>query len=802
MSLAPCQVNNTPAPGERIRVRGLVQGVGFRPFVWRLANEFGLAGDVRNDSEGVLIHLWGSPALRHQFIHRLHRETPQLARIDALESEPLHTPNQHTDFQITASTHGDVHTGIVADAATCAQCYSEVVSSANRRHAYAFTNCTHCGPRLSIVRAIPYDRANTSMAQFALCPECRREYDDPADRRFHAQPNACSDCGPHVWLEGNESVAAELQIENWIDAVVRLLRQGKTVAIKGVGGIHLACDATNASAVARLRKRKHRPDKPLALMARDTTMIQRYCALTALESSLLCSPAAPIVLLDCHGPNVLPEVVAPKQHCYGFMLPYSPLHHLLMAQLDAPIVLTSGNRSNEPQCIDNTQARRGLTGIADALLLHNRDIVNRVDDSVVRIIAGAPAIIRRARGYAPTPLQLPKGFACAPDILAFGGELKSTFCLLKDGQAILSQHLGNLENAATNAAYRDTLALYQNLYQHEPEVLAIDSHPEYLPSKLGREQAEAGGTPLQIIQHHHAHIAACLADNQCSPDTTPVLGMALDGTGYGDDGTLWGGEFLLADYHGYQRLGSLTPVAMPGGAQAIHQPWRMAYAHLRRAGNWDALARKHACLSFFKAVQQKPLTTLNGMIESGFNSPLTSSCGRLFDAVAAVIGLCQTISYEGQAAIELEAAVHAPALVYDQGYPFIITHKNELPRVDPQPMWSALLQDLAGSVATGVIAARFHLGLAQAITQMVQHLAQQQNNTWGNRIALSGGVMQNSILTSLLIEQLESLGYQVLRHRHVPANDGGLSLGQAAIAAARTIELSNNPNYRSSLPCA
>ncbi|MGH8282921.1 MAG: carbamoyltransferase HypF [Gammaproteobacteria bacterium] len=785
-----------PGTGEAIRVRGLVQGVGFRPTVWRLARDCGLVGEVCNDAEGVLIRAWGEAAARERFLHRLRGEAPPLARIDAVESVPLAGESPVTDFRIIASAHGEVHTGIVADAATCDACIADIRDPTNRRHRYAFTNCTHCGPRLSIVKRIPYDRAHTSMVAFPMCDACRAEYENPADRRFHAQPNACAKCGPRLWLESTGEPSIDVAGDP-IDATVRLLQAGHIVAIKGLGGIHLACDAVNAEAVKRLRQRKHRYGKPFALMACDVETIRRYCGLSAAEEELLHAPAAPIILLNADGPERLADGVAPGLRCYGFMLPYTPLHHLLMAGLDAPIVLTSGNRSEEPQCIGNTEARTRLAGIADALLLHDREIVNRVDDSVIRPIAGAPALLRRARGYAPAPLRLPAGFGDAPGVLAFGGEYKNTFCLLKDGAAILSQHLGDLENAVANTAWQETLALYLKLFEHRPQVLAIDAHPDYLASKVGQEWAGANGCELITVQHHHAHVAACMADNGLDPDTKPVLGVALDGTGYGGDGTAWGGEFLLADYRGYRRLASFAPVAMPGSAQAIRQPWRMAYVHLHRCGDWDSLAANYADLPFFRALADKPLATLNGMIESGFNSPLTSSCGRLFDAVAAVVGLRQTVVYEGQAAMELEAAVDATALADGKPYPFAISVEDELPRLDPQPMWQALLCDLREGVSVGVMAARFHTGLAQAIALMIQHLSTLHDNAWAGRVALSGGVFQNAVLSVELIRRLESRGLKVLRHARVPANDGGLSLGQAAIAAARAIHSAASEDSKS-----
>jgi len=786
MALVTRHRNVGSAPGESIRVRGLVQGVGFRPAVWRLANECGLSGDVSNDADGVIIHIWGAPAARGRFVRRLHREAPPLAQIDALERAPLEGPPPDARFHIVASRSGNVRTGVVPDAAACPQCLREVLDVRDRRYGYPFTNCTNCGPRLSIVSRIPYDRGNTSMSAFVMCPTCRHEYEDPRDRRFHAQPNACPDCGPRLSLEPLRGTRIELGADP-IESTRRLLQAGHIVAIKGIGGIHLACDATNRDAVGQLRSRKHRFDKPFAVMGRDEPMIRRYCRLSEGEAALLHSPAAPIVLLDSDGPERLAHGVAPGQRCYGFMLPYTPLHCLLMFGLDVPIVLTSGNRAEEPQCIDNQEARDRLGDIADHLLLHDRQIVNRLDDSVIRVIAGAPTLLRRARGYAPAPLRLPIGFGAAPQVLAFGGELKNTFCLLKDGAAILSQHLGDLEHASANATYRQTLRQYLELFEHRPKVVAIDGHPDYLTSKLGREWAESSGAALVAVQHHHAHIAACLADNAVDEGAGPVLGLALDGIGYGDDGTFWGGEFLLADYRTYRRLASLEPVPMPGGVQAIREPWRMAYAHLRRVTAVSDLMAEHEDQPFFSFLADQPLRTLDGMIARGVNTPHTSSCGRLFDAVAAVCGLRQRVTYEGQAAMELEAAVDRTAMREVDAYPFEVSFAAGLARIDPRPMWLALLSDLRDRAATGVIAARFHAGLAQSIANMIDLLAQRYRDPWCGRIALSGGVFQNREFSEALIGHLESRGLAVLRHAVVPPNDGGLSLGQAAVAAARTM---------------
>ncbi|OQX49125.1 MAG: carbamoyltransferase HypF, partial [Candidatus Sedimenticola endophacoides] len=532
-------------------------------------------------------------------------------------------------------------------------CLEEVREPGNRRYRYPFTNCTHCGPRLSIIRSIPYDRAGTSMAEFTQCPACQGEYDDPADRRFHAQPNACAVCGPRLWLEDAHGEALENAGE--ADAVARaaaLIRRGAILAVKGIGGVHLACDAANDDAVGRLRRRKRRYHKAFALMGRDLAMLGRYVRVSPLERQALLSPAAPIVVMERIAGHGLSAALAPGQNTLGFMLPYTPLHHLLMDALEGPIVLTSGNRSDEPQCIGNGESRHRLEGVADYWLLHDREIVNRLDDSVVREMAGRVRVVRRGRGYAPTPLVLPAGFAAAPPLLALGAELKNTFCLMQEGRAILSQHMGDLEEAATHREYRRSLDLYQGLFRHRPAALAVDMHPDYLSTQWGREWAAREGLELHRVQHHHAHITACMAEQGLDLDSGPVLGIALDGLGYGADGGIWGGEFMRVDYLGFERLASFEPVAMIGGARAIHEPWRNTYAHL--APWWGEVEARYPELDLVRFLRARPLATLDAMLERGLNSPRASSAGRLFDAVAAALGLSrEAVSHEGQAAIEL-----------------------------------------------------------------------------------------------------------------------------------------------------
>ncbi|HEY7581833.1 MAG TPA: carbamoyltransferase HypF [Acetobacteraceae bacterium] len=746
-----------------IRVRGRVQGVGFRPAVWRLAQECGLSGDVRNDSEGVLIHVAGEERAVAALIDHLKRSPPALARIDRLEIAPTSRPCG-VGFRIVDSADGTARTEIAPDAAVCAECSREVLDPARRRYRYPFANCTQCGPRFSIIRAIPYDRAATTMAGFRLCPACDAEYRQPADRRFHAEAIACGACGPQARL------VPDILSPDVIDAAAALLRDGRIVAVKGLGGYQLACDATNAATVFRLRAAKHRDGKPFALMARDLDVVRRYCAVSAGEARLLRGSSAPIVLLRASGSAKLPEAVAPGLTTLGFMLPTTPLHLLLLHHIDVPMVMTSGNLTDAPQIIDDDAALALLGGIADFVLTHDRDIARRVDDSVLRVVSGKPRILRRARGYAPSAIPLPAGFAAAPDVLAAGGEQKTTFCLLKDGAAILSPHIGDLEDARTFDDYRRGIADFSRLFSHAPVAIAIDPHPEYLSTKHARE----AGLTLIEIQHHHAHVAACLAENGWPLAAPPVLGIVLDGLGWGSDGTIWGGEFLLADYRGSRRLAALQPVAMPGGTAAVREPWRNLYAHLRAAGMQP----------------ETPHRLLDAMIRQRVNAPMASSCGRLFDAVAAALGICvQRQSHEGEAASRLEALVCERTLLHEDdelAYRLTISPQTAdgMALIGYRAMWQALMHDRADGTPAGVIAARFHKAVAIAAVTMARTLAAQERF---DTVALSGGCFQNAVLLQQTERRLRAAGFAVLTHSAVPANDAGLSLGQAAVGAARLI---------------
>jgi hydrogenase maturation protein HypF len=719
-----------------------------------------------------------------EFVRRLAKEAPPLARIDAIERQACESMPQPHGFRIRPSRSGEIRTAIAPDAAICSACRQEIDEPGNRRYRYPFTNCTHCGPRLTIVERIPYDRANTSMRHFPMCSACAAEYENPANRRFHAQPNACPVCGPRVWLVDGAG-------ENWpferekdaIQVASDQLAEGRILAIKGIGGFHLACDADNEGAVSLLRKRKGRYHKPFALMARDLGVVRRYCRVSEEEAALLQSTAAPIVLMERIAQPPLAPSVAPSQISLGFMLPYTPLHHLLLAGWDRPLVMTSGNRVEEPQCIDNQEAACRLQSLADLFLLHDRDIINRVDDSVVRIMAGEPRSLRRARGYAPAPISLPEGFEKSPPLLALGGELKNTFCLTKQGEAILSQHLGDLENLISYQDYLHNLALYRELFDHTPTALVADLHPNYRSTHYARELADASHLPLIQVQHHHAHVAAVLAENGWPLQGGSVLGIALDGSGYGGDGTIWGGEFLLADYGDFRRLGALRPTPLPGGTQAILQPWRNSLSQLHNSLGWPTVSASWGQLEVVNWLAGQPIETLMRMMEAGFNAPLSSSCGRLFDALAALLGICrESISYEGQAAIELEAAACAAQDRGHPGYRLDINRAEGLWLLDPAPIWPAMLDDLRAAAEPCEIAWRFHRGLIRGLAGLAQQLAEEQGV---DTLVLSGGVFQNRTLFEGVHHALREAGLAVLTHRMVPANDGGLSLGQAAIGAAK-----------------
>jgi hydrogenase maturation protein HypF len=760
--------------GSSIHITGVVQGVGFRPFVYALARRHGLSGWVRNTSAGVDIEVDGAPEALAAFTRLLRAEAPPLARIDEVVVRPC-PANGFTAFEIVASQPvAGAFQPVSPDVSVCADCRRELFDPQDRRFRYPFINCTHCGPRFTIIQDIPYDRPQTTMAPFAMCDACRREYDDPLDRRFHAQPVACPACGPHVWLENGPS-KEQPRGEAAIQATRRLLQAGKIVAVKGLGGFHLACDATNAEAVAELRRRKLRVEKPFAVMMWDATSVASRCRLSEDERALLESPARPIVILQRTGITAVAEAVAPRQQTLGVMLPYTPLHFLLLEPEEgfaAALVMTSGNISEEPIAYGNREARERLAKVADAFLFHNRDIHVRCDDSVVRVVGAALQPIRRSRGYAPFPVRLP---GKVPPILAVGAELKNTFCLTRDDYAFLSHHIGDMENYETLRSFEEGVAHFERLFRSRPEILAYDLHPDYLATRYAQERAEREGVAAAGIQHHHAHIAACLAEQQHAGDR-PVIGVAFDGTGYGDDGAIWGGEFLVADYAGYYRAAHLAYVRLPGGNAAVREPWRMALAYLHQAGvAWEAdLPPLQA--DFAPGAPE----VVRRQLQTGLNAPLTSSMGRLFDAIAALAGVRQHVGYEAQAAIELEAMVDAAE---EAAYPFALDEPQPdrgAAHISAAPLIRAVVADLRQGVPMAKIAARFHNGVAQMVAVTCARLRDRYQL---HEVALSGGVWQNVTLLARTRTLLEEQGFTVYTHTLVPTNDGGLALGQAAIAA-------------------
>jgi hydrogenase maturation protein HypF len=747
-----------------VHVEGVVQGVGFRPFVYSLASRLGLSGHVGNDSAGVFIEIEGPPPRVLDFLTSLERDAPPLARIEAVRTTAL-APGGGVGFCIVASEPGGRRQALIsADRATCADCLAELADPADRRFGYPFINCTNCGPRFTIVRGVPYDRSLTTMADFSLCAECAAEYSDPADRRFHAQPVCCRACGPRLRLI---DAAGRERDGDPIAGTAALLADGRVVAIKGLGGYHLAVDAASEPAAAALRQRKHREDKPFALMVADVPAAERLCAVDQTAAALLAGGSRQIVLLPRRPDAAVAPAVAPGCRQLGLMLPYTPLHHLLLRALGRPMVATSGNVSDEPIAYDDEDALERLTGIADAFLVHDRPIHMRADDSVVRGFRGREMIIRRSRGYAPEPIRLRAPFP--RPTLGCGAELKSTFCLGQGDHAFVSQHIGDLENYETFRSFTEGIAHFRRLFDVTPRVVAHDLHPEYLSTKYALDCADA---ELVAVQHHHAHVASCLADNG---EDGPVIGVAFDGTGYGTDGTIWGGEFLVADLRDFSRAGFLAPVPLPGGAAAIRQPWRMAAVYLSAAypegppRSLDVLRRNAGRLDDVLAVAR-----------SGVNSPLTSSAGRLFDAAAAVLGVRDAINYEGQAAVELEQLAD-PGCAPGGGYPARIEEGDQL-RVVGADLIGAVADDVGAGVEAAVVAGRFHAGVAGLIARSCAIL---RSRTGLGVVALSGGVFQNLLLLERTVSLLEADGFRVLVHGRVPPNDGGISLGQAAVAAAR-----------------
>lgn len=798
---------------RRIEVAGVVQGVGFRPYICRLATEHHLAGTIRNTSSGVSIEVEGDPTRVEEFVSRLPQQAPPLARITEIQAFEMPS-NGDREFRIIAShAEARVRTLISPDVATCDDCLREMFDPYDRRYRYPFINCTNCGPRFTITHSIPYDRRFTSMAEFPMCAACQAEYDDLGNRRFHAQPNACWDCGPQLELLDRNGQA--IATDDPVRATIAFLREGHIAAMKGLGGFHLAADATDSAAVRRLRERKRRVGKPFAVMMADVAAAREFCQISAGEESALLSIARPIVLLrrrtgDDAGASSISEDVAPGNRHLGVFLPYTPLHHLVLREAGLKaLVMTSGNLSEEPIAIANQEALRRLHALADCFLLHNRDILLRSDDSVVRVFSApdrqsarpsrlglsrrAPQDtaefpeemqqLRRSRGFVPVPVFLREEM---PSILAVGGELKNTICLTRGKHAFLSQHVGDLENLESYKFFEEAITHFQKVLEIHPEIVAYDLHPDYFSTRWARGQK----SPLVGVQHHHAHIASCMAENHLQGK---VIGFALDGTGYGSDGKIWGGEVLIADCRGFERAAHFAYIPLPGGAAAIRQPWRMAVSYLAHHFGGDFGKLKP---SFLEGVSQHKIDLVLKMLEGSVNSPLTSSCGRLFDAVAAVAGVRNEVSYEAQAAMELEMAMEdgtprvpselspsAGGRKAEELYPFVLTLEDSAWVIGTRPLFEALIEDVAARRSLGEISYKFHNGLVAVFCEIANRL---RKRTSLNRVCLSGGTFNNLYLTEHLVRALSQVGFEVFTHSEVPAGDGGLSLGQAMVAAAQS----------------
>jgi hydrogenase maturation protein HypF len=759
-----------------IAIEGVVQGVGFRPYVYGLAARFALAGFVKNRSGGVLIEVEGPTSALERFLVELSTILPPLAHIESVRWE-TQSPQGDRQFRIESSEADQSASIFISpDIATCADCLEELLDPKDRRYRYPFLNCTNCGPRLTIITGAPYDRPLTSMASFAMCSACRHEYEDPSNRRFHAQPTCCPECGPKLLGSdghGHASVAGDA-----LTQFAAAVRSGQIGAMKGLGGYHLVCDARNDAAVGALRCRKHRDEKPFAIMVSDLAAAQAICKVSSTEAELLQSASRPIVLLRRRPTTSIVEAVAPRNPQLGVMLPYTPIHHLLLREMQgAPLVMTSGNRSDEPIAYEDKDATERLAGIADVFLAHDRPIQVRCDDSVVRVVDGVELPLRRSRGYAPFPITLP--LPCAVPTLATGGQFKGTFALARGQHAFLSHHLGDLDHFAAYQAFVKDIDLYERLLDIHPALIAYDSHPDYASSRYARKRVEEGTdfaaheVGLLPVQHHHAHIASCMAEHGLHES---VIGVAFDGSGYGTDGAIWGGEFLVTDFQGFNRAAHLRYVGMPGGDQAVREPWRMALAHMIDSGaNLEDLEQR---------VPTVALRAARRMLERNFNAPLTSSMGRLFDAVAALAGIRDRVSFEGQAAMELEwlAILETP----ESYYPFELidgtdqTNWGKAWNIDTRPLIRAVARDASQGVSCARIARRFQSTIVELIACVCQRL---RNATRIDAVALSGGVFMNGLLTSEASRRLTDLGFRVYRHRKVPPNDGGLSLGQLAIAA-------------------
>jgi hydrogenase maturation protein HypF len=750
-----------------VSVKGIVQGVGFRPFVYQLAHKFNLTGWVTNTSGEVRIEVEGTTSDLDAFLNDLESKAPPQSHITDVMSTKLELAG-YRGFEIRESLgEAGKYQLISPDLATCSECRAEVFDPTNRRYRYPFTNCTNCGPRFTIIDDIPYDRPLTTMKVFPMCPECRKEYEDPLDRRFHAQPNACPVCGPQLRLV--DGAGRQIASQDVIGDAAEQLKEGKIVAIRGLGGFLLACDATNQIAVEELRQRKHRPAKPFAVMMEDLAEIEKRCLLSTDEQALLTSSAAPIVLLKTSDCTDIAPSVAPGLKYLGVMLPYTPLHHLLMAEVNRPLVMTSGNMSEEPIARDNKESLSRLGNIGDYFILHNRDIFSRYDDSVVMFDAGEKRMLRRARGFAPYPVRLSSPVS---QMLGVGAQEKNTFCLTRDDNAFVSQHIGDMENQETFDHFEGTLGLYKKMFRIEPTLIACDLHPDYFTTKWAESEASRLGLPVVKVQHHHAHIASCLAENGVQGK---VIGVAFDGTGYGADGKIWGGEFFIADTAGFERVAHLEYLPLAGGEAAIKKPYRTAAGYLYRLFGDEGLTMAARCLW---DVEGSEFGLIKQLVDRGLNSPETSSAGRLFDAVSAILGVRREIQYEAQAAIELEMAAEGIETKFI--YPFDIDDEGGHRVIRLRRLFEGIVTDIDKAVPIQEIAARFHNAIVDIIAKTCDII---RSDTGLGAAALSGGCFMNRRLLRQTIERLTKDGFKVYAHREVPTNDGGISLGQVAVAA-------------------
>jgi hydrogenase maturation protein HypF len=751
-------------------IRGAVQGVGFRPFVYRLATEMKLPGWVSNSAQGVFIEVENEKNTLNQFLFRLQNEIPPRAFIQSLEFSFLE-PTGFISFEIRKSDSTGIKTALVLpDISTCPDCLKDIFDTSNRRYLYPFTNCTNCGPRFSIIEALPYDRSNTSMKKFEMCPACKVEYENPLDRRFHAQPNACSVCGPKLELWNDKGNVSAERHDALLQAV-ETIRAGKIVAVKGLGGFHLIVDARNDEAVRRLRKRKHREEKPLALMFPSLESIKLECEVNEFETRLLLSPESPIVLLEARRTSqksdlksqlAIASSVAPSNPYLGVMLPYTPLHHILLKELGSPVVATSGNLSDEPICIDEHEALNRLSGIADMFLVHNRPIVRHMDDSIVRVMMEREFVLRRARGYAPLPIVVKTQHAVP--LLAVGAHLKNTIALTSEDNVFISQHIGDLETKESLDAFHRVITDFQTLYETKPAQIVCDLHPDHLSSKF----AQSTGIPFIKVQHHYAHIASCMAENQLEGE---LLGVSWDGTGYGLDGNIWGGEFLLTTETSFERIATFRSFRLPGGEKAIKEPRRIALGILYEIFGEDIFHRDD--LISIQAFTLAELDVLKQMFVKNVNMPVTTSAGRLFDAVAALIGLRQIVNYEGQAAMELEFLTQS--VKSEECYPFEIDETPKVKIVDWRSILVGILTDMKNHISQSIISAKFHGTLIEIIVAVAMKIKQ-------NRVVLSGGCFQNKYLTEHTVKRLREEGFRPYWHQRVPPNDGGIALGQAYAA--------------------